>query len=78
LGRPSTALTNVPSSFVTDALIFSRAWATHGCAKWAVESCVAFATEFEQIAQLPIKYAHLSGERLSLLDAQGGVQRVEG
>jgi hypothetical protein len=47
----------IPSSFLDDALIFPRAWATHGCTKWAVESCLAFATEFERLAQLPVKYA---------------------
>jgi hypothetical protein len=45
-----------PSPFLNDQLIFPRRWATHGCTKWAVEQCLAFAEEFESRAELPPKY----------------------
>ena len=45
-----------PSPFLSDALIFPRRWATYGATKWAVESCLSFAEEFEGLADLGPKY----------------------
>ena len=47
----------VPSAFLNDALLFPRRWATHGCTKWAVETCLSFAMEFEQLSGLSKKFA---------------------
>jgi len=47
-----------PSPFLPDPeWIFPRRWATHGCTAWAVESSVAFLSEFESISGVPSKLA---------------------
>ena len=47
----------IPSPFFqTDPLLFPRRWASHGCTVWAVQSAMAFAKEFEKLADLPPKY----------------------
>jgi hypothetical protein len=45
-----------PSPFLNDDLIFPRRWATHGCMRWAVQTCLDFAAEFERLSNLPQKY----------------------
>jgi hypothetical protein len=45
-----------PSPFLPDRLVFPRRWATHSCTKWAVESCLAFSKEFEQLASLDSRF----------------------
>jgi hypothetical protein len=45
-----------PSPFLSDRLLFPRRWATHACTKWAVESCLAFSNEFEQLADLDSRF----------------------
>jgi hypothetical protein len=49
-----------PSTFLNDELLFPRRWTTHGCTKWAVESCLSFAEEFERLAGLEPKYKRAS------------------
>jgi hypothetical protein len=44
------------SSFLPNDPLFPKGWASHGATKWAVESCLAFAEEFEKLAGLPAKY----------------------
>jgi len=39
----------------TDPL-FPKAWATHGCTAWAVNSCLALMKEFEKRMELPPKF----------------------
>ena len=38
------------SSFLSDSRLFPRAWASHGCCVWTVESTIAFIEEFEDRA----------------------------
>jgi hypothetical protein len=45
-----------PSPFLNDELIFPKRWATHGCTRWGVQSCLKFAAEFERLSSLPPKY----------------------
>jgi hypothetical protein len=46
-----------PGPFLEDdVLVFPRRWVTHSCTKWAVEQCLAFASEFERLAGLEPKY----------------------
>ena len=35
------------SSFLSDSRLFPRAWASHGCCVWVIESTVAFIEDFE-------------------------------
>jgi len=42
--------------FSTDPLLFPRRWTSHSCTIWAVQSAMAFATEFERLADFPLKY----------------------
>jgi hypothetical protein len=54
-----------PSPFLADTeSLFPRRWATHGCTKWAVESCVEFLNVFESCAGVPARVAKHSA-RLS-------------
>jgi hypothetical protein len=53
-----------PSPFLSDTELFPRRWATHGCTKWAVESCVEFLNVFESRAGVPARLAKHSA-RLS-------------
>jgi hypothetical protein len=47
-----------PSPIVTgDIPIFPMKIATHSCTKWAVNSCIQFAEEFENIGQFPSKFS---------------------
>ena len=45
-----------PSPFLNDELVFPRRWATQGCTKWAVETVLSFAREFEALGDMPPKY----------------------
>lgn len=40
--------------------LFPRAWATHGCTRWAVETCLSFARIFEASADFPSKFEKFS------------------
>jgi hypothetical protein len=53
-----------PSPFIADRSIFPQGWATHGCTKWAVKSCVDFLIAFESRAGVPARVAKHSA-RLS-------------
>jgi hypothetical protein len=47
-----------PSSFLPSGeSIFPRRWATHGCTKWAVKSCIDFLTDFESRSGVPERVA---------------------
>jgi hypothetical protein len=41
-----------PGTITKDALLFPRAWVSHSCTKWAVNTTVAFLEEFEHLADL--------------------------
>jgi hypothetical protein len=45
-----------PNPLLNDQNIFPRQWATHSCTQWALEQCLAFAEEFERLAELEPKY----------------------
>ncbi len=46
-----------PSPFISGPEgLFPRRWATHGCTRWAVQTCFEFAEEFEKRAGLPAKF----------------------
>ena len=47
----------IGSTFLNDALLFPRRWASHSCTSWAVFSAIAFAQAFEALGSLPPKYA---------------------
>src|SRR5262249_13578312 len=42
--------------FKSDARLFPRRWASHDCTIWAILSAMAFAKEFERLADFPAKY----------------------
>jgi hypothetical protein len=44
-----------PSLYFSQEPLFPRAWTTHGCTKWAVETCIAFIKEFEKRSGLAPK-----------------------
>jgi hypothetical protein len=45
-----------PSPLFPNELVFPRAWATHGCTKWAVERSVEFLRKFERRAHFASRW----------------------
>lgn len=47
-----------PSPFLPDTeSLFPRRWATHGCTRWALKSCVDFLIAFESLSGVPARVA---------------------
>jgi hypothetical protein len=45
-----------PSPYLDDKTIFPRRWATYACTKWAVDSAIAFADDFDRQAGYPLNF----------------------